>query len=145
MMQSTTSSPNSSWMLDSGASNHYTSNKEHFMTFENTAPIPIETASTIVYGYGKGDIVLHLTCGTIRISDVIYVPSMNQHTNLLSIGQLEAKGIEFTFKSGRYFVCKTGGLWATATRRNNVYVCEEINSANSMVSYPAMSSPKDSR
>ena len=151
MMQfaGSTAGSSSAWMLDSGASNHYTSNRASFITFEPTPPIPIETASSIIHGSGKGDIVLRLSCGTIRISDVIYVPSV-LNVNLLSIGQLEAKGIEFTMKNGKCFVWKHGSLWAVASRTNNVYLLHELDltgthTAHSLVSFPALSSDKEPR
>ena len=142
------------WMLDSGASNHYTSNCNCFVTFESTKPVPIESASSLIYGCGKGDVVLHLSCGTISIPDVIYVPSIVKTVNLISIGQLEARGIEFTMKNGKCFVWKQGSLWAIATRINNVYLLCEIDDTHmnqclvsflSSASFPALSSEKDPR
>jgi len=75
------------WMLDSGASNHYTANRNSFATFNKMKPVPIETASKIIYGEAIGDVILELTCGTIRISEVIYALQMVKHTNLISVGQ----------------------------------------------------------
>ena len=148
-MMRSTPLPTSScrWLLNSGASNHYTSNRDYFITFDSSPPIPIETAGGIVYGCGRGDILLPLTCGTIRISNVIHVPSMNARTNLISIGQLESQGLEFTFKRGYCYVWKGGSLWAVASRVSNVYVLDELlpDAANCMVSFPVLASPKEGR
>lgn len=131
--------PSGKWMLDSGASNHYTSDKSCFVTFELISPIRIETASEIIYGQGRGEIILTLNCGTIRIPDVIYVPKLVKDTNLLSVGQLESRGIEFRFKNGKCYMWKQGSLWAVAPRVNNVYYLELIEHAammKQMVSFP---------
>lgn len=160
MMRLTSNSAPSGWMLDSGASNHYTSNRDCFISFEPSNPIPVVTAGGTIYGHSRGDIVLNLTCGSIRITGVIYVPEMAKDTQLISIGQLESKGLEFTFKNGQCFVWKNGSLWAVATRSNNVYLLTELhNVANSAVisypalqlhhvgnqSFPALTSPKEPR
>jgi len=86
------------WMLDSGASNHHTGNRDRFAAFNKIKPIHIETACKIIYGEGIGDVILELACGTIRIPEVIYVPQMVKHTSLRSVGQLEVCGLEFTIK-----------------------------------------------
>jgi len=123
------------WMLDSGASNHYTANRHSFATFNNLTPVPIETASKIIYGIAIGDVILELTCGTIRISEVIYVPQMVNHTNLISVGQLEGHGLEFTIKNGVWNIWKAGSLWAAAQRENNVYFLQELHQAHMMSSH----------
>ena len=87
-------------MLDSGASNHYTASRSVFVSFRKTPRIPIETASDTLYGAGIGDVILHLTCGSIRVTDVMFVPDMIPHTSLISVGQLESKGITFTIDAG---------------------------------------------
>lgn len=146
-MSLTTNSIPSGWMLDSGASNHYTSNRNCFISFHTSNPIPVTTAGGTIYGHGRGDIILNLSCGPIRITDVIYVPEMSKDTQLISIGQLESKGLEFTFRNGKCYVWKNGSLWAVATRSNNVYLLTELQheTTSPIVSFPALTSPKEAR
>ena len=93
-----TSSNNSRWILHSRASNHYIASKSYFVFYRPIPKQPIETASGTIYGEGIGDVELVLTYGSICITDVIHVPAMIANTNLLSVGQLEAKGMTFTIK-----------------------------------------------
>lgn len=50
---------------------------------------------------GKGSVKLHLNGATYVLNDVYYVPDLKN--NLLSIGQLQQKGISFLFQLD---VCK---------------------------------------
>ena len=52
-------------MLDSGALNHYTVSRSAFISFRKIPRVPIQTASDTLYSEGIGDIILHLTCGSI--------------------------------------------------------------------------------
>ena len=131
----------SRWMLDSGASNHYTASRSAFVSFRKTPRMPIDTASNTLYGEGIGDVMLHLTCGSIRISDVIFVPDMISHTSLLSVGQLESKGITFTIEAGTWKMWKNGSLWAIASKEHCVYFLQELSSAPSaLLSFPSTQS-----
>ena len=139
-VQQSPSSGISRWMLDSGASNHYTANRTCFVTYRKIHPLTIETASHPVHAVAIGDVVLHLTCGPIRLTDVMHVPDMVVHTNLISVGQLESKGITFTIKNGVWNLWKEGSLWAIATRDHSVYFLQEISHPSAaMVSFPISS------
>lgn len=133
-------------MLDSGASNHYTLNRDLFVSFHKTKPTPIETASTILFGEGAGDVILNLTCGTIQITNVIYVPKMIKHTSLILIGQLKQRGLTFSIDNGVWKMWRDGSLWAVAKKENNVYFLKEVDTSNKeMVSFPAMGNNKEPR
>lgn len=80
------------WILDSGASSHYTSNLQILCNTQNIKPTPMKTANKIIYATAKGNLVLQLSCGTIYTADVMYAPGILPSTHLISIGQLEAKG-----------------------------------------------------
>jgi len=109
------------WLLDSGASNHYTSDKSCFHTLKEIKPREVETASGHVWGTAIGDVILRLSCGTISIPDVMYVPGLNNNTYLISIGQLEDRGLEFHFKQRKCLIYKGGSLWAIGEKSNMVY------------------------
>lgn len=43
------------------------------------------------------------------------------NTHLISVGQLESKGLEFSMKNGKCYVFRLGALWAVAQREICVY------------------------
>jgi len=122
-----TKNGNPRWLMDSGASNHYTSNHQLPTNAIVIDPTPIKTANEIIHATAKGYLVLYLSCGTISIADVMYSTDLLPNTHLISIGQLEAKGLEFTLKNGKRFIFKQGTLWAVANRGDFVYCLEECS------------------
>lgn len=124
-------------MLDSGASNHYSANKSAFMTYRQITPIPIETASHVIHAVGTGDVIIHLTCSPIPLFDILHVPQMISQASIISVGQLETKGIEFAIKNGIWNLYKYGSLWAVAIREKCVYFLQEMtHSSHVMISFP---------
>ena len=99
MIRDTRDLPNdgSRWLLDSGASHHYTCDRSVFTSsfWPLVPPRKVETASGHVLAKGIGDVVVRFVCGTVLITDVMWAPDLNKNTYLLSIGQLEAKGLQF--------------------------------------------------
>ena len=90
----------STWLLDSGATNHVCCSKEMLSSLE-----PFE--STIKVGDGRQLAVKGIgivTCrlnidkkvNTINISDILYVPDFS--TNLISVGILSKKGYEVLYQ-----------------------------------------------
>lgn len=80
------------WFLDSGCSNHMTGNKEWFSEleerFRHTVKLGNDTRMAVV---AKGSVRLQMN-GIIQvISDVFYIHELK--SNLLSIGQLQEKGL----------------------------------------------------
>ena len=81
--------------------------------------------------------LLNLSCGVIRIPDVVYVPDLKEHTNLISVGQLEDSGIEIPMRNGRCYVWHKGSLWASGKRKHFVYYLDEMTEAvNNLITYP---------
>ena len=117
----------SRWLLDSGASNHYTSNVHLLTDVYSIQPTPVETANKVIHATAKGTLILHLTCGTICITDVMYVPDLLPNTHIILIGQLESKGLEFHMRNGKCYMFKLGALWAVAPRENFVYYLQECS------------------
>ena len=80
------------WILDSGASQHFTSSKEDFIDFEvvtNAPEVKTASAKAILRIEGKGSILLsHLVenqgVRTTRIYPVLYIPGLS--VKLLSMG-----------------------------------------------------------
>lgn len=125
------------WLLDSGASHHYTCDRSLFTSYrELSPPTQVETASGHVSATGIGSITLRLFGGSVVIPNVMWVPSLNKNTYLLSLGQLEANGLQFRFQQGGCYIFQPDGtLWAIASRRNFVYYLHEL-SDDSITHYP---------
>lgn len=116
------------WHLDSGATDHMTSQRSKvtdFMPCESA----VETAnreSIKVEGKGRVEIQLSEQCGgtNITLEDVLYVPALNG--NLLSVGRIEERGLQVTFAAGKAFVSKDNGeVVLTATKQGRLYTVKE--------------------
>jgi len=133
------------WLLDSGASNHYTSDKSCFYTLKEIKPREVETASGHVWGIAIGEVILRLSYGTISIPHVMYVPELNNNTYLISIGQLEDRGLEFHFKQRKCLIYKGGSLWAVGEKSNMVYWLYQLGDPclqQQTTSFPTIDSAK---
>ena len=79
------------WMLDSGASLHFTNDLDDFIEYEAIAPVLIRTATTVTHVVGRGTVILTVDGVAIRISPVYYIPDLT--TRLLSLGQFMRSGL----------------------------------------------------
>lgn len=84
------------WFLDSGCSNHMCGNKEYFSDFDGIFRDSVKLGNnTSMAVLGKGNVRLQVN-GLIQIfTGVFYVPELKN--NLLSIGQLQEKGLTVLF------------------------------------------------
>nr|GEZ46261.1 hypothetical protein [Tanacetum cinerariifolium] len=90
------------WFLDSGCSNHMCGDKDRFIDLDSRFSNSVKLGNnTRMMVSGKGSVKLFLNGATYVIKDVYYVPDLKN--NLLSIGQLQQKGLSFLFQS---VVCK---------------------------------------
>ena len=64
------------WLIDSGASNHYTAMRHILSEFHSTPDITIQTGSGFVVGKGIGNVTIHSSLGVRKIHDVIWVPML---------------------------------------------------------------------
>lgn len=87
------------WFLDSGCSNHMCGNQGMFSsldtTFSHTVKLGNNTKMKVI---GKGVVKLVLKGISYVIGDVYCVPELKN--NLLSVGQLQEKGLGLLFKDG---------------------------------------------
>jgi len=87
------------WFLDSGCSNHMCGNKDMFCELNEEFRQPVKLGNnTRMTVLGKGKIKLFLDGMQHMVTDVFYVPELKN--NLLSIGQLQEKGLTILIKSG---------------------------------------------
>nr|KYP72493.1 Retrovirus-related Pol polyprotein from transposon TNT 1-94 [Cajanus cajan] len=86
-----------SWLIDSGCTHHMTYDEELFKELDRTivSKVRIGNADRIAVK-GKGTIAIENCLGTKIITDVLFVPEINQ--NLLSVGQLLEKGYKILFE-----------------------------------------------
>eukprot|EP00253_Pinus_taeda_P019375 PITA_19375 len=101
---STTAPPDSlgSWLIDSGASRHFTGYKESLSNLiENETNLEIVFGDNAKYPMkGVGNVTLQLNQGnTIHLQEVLYVPNLKK--NLVSVSAMEDKGYKVTFIDGK--------------------------------------------
>jgi hypothetical protein len=90
------------WYLDSGCSNHMCGKRQFFSDFDGTYRHSMKLGNnTRMEVIGKGNIRLEIKGTTQVIMDVYYVPDLKN--NLLSIGQLQERGLIILIKNG---VCR---------------------------------------
>ncbi|KAM7489733.1 hypothetical protein LguiB_027217 [Lonicera macranthoides] len=104
-----TNSSTESWLIDSGCTNHMTYDRELFRELDLTAisKVRIGNGARIAVK-GKGTVALEGRTGLKLISDVLYVPKINQ--NLLSVTQLLEKGYKVLFEDKHCVIKDTKGI-----------------------------------
>ncbi|XP_019263915.1 PREDICTED: uncharacterized protein LOC109241607 [Nicotiana attenuata] len=97
------------WLIDSGCTNHMTYDRNLFKEFTSIGnkKVRIENSDYIL-AKRKGTVAIPTNSGTKKISDVLYVPDIDQ--NLLSVGQLIEKGFKVSFEDKYYFIYDATGL-----------------------------------
>nr|GEU60672.1 hypothetical protein [Tanacetum cinerariifolium] len=116
------------WFLDSGCSIHMCGNKDRFVDLDLgfTCSVKLGNNSRMMV-VGKGNVKLFLNESTYVIKDVYHVPDLKN--NLLSIGQLQQKGLSFLLQSD---VCKVfhqekGLIFQSFMSKNRMFpISEEI-------------------
>ena len=81
------------WMLDSGASCHFTNNIDDFVDYEeNVGPERVvRTANGSTSIAGRGTVIFTVNNERIRLYPVFYIPDLNDR--LLSLGQFHRSGL----------------------------------------------------
>ena len=103
-----TSSSTKSWLIDSGCTNHMTYDQELFKELDKTAISKVRIGNgAYLEVKGKGTVAIKGHTDLKLISNVLYVPEINQ--NLLSVGQLMEKGYKVLFEDSRCLITDTQG------------------------------------
>ncbi|KAK2390546.1 Plant stearoyl-acyl-carrier-protein desaturase family protein [Trifolium repens] len=93
----TTNKPSKEWLIDSGCTNHMTYDRDLFKELNKTSISKVRIGNgeqSAVEGIGTTSIKTH--AGMKQISNVLYVPEINQ--NLLSVAQLLEKNYKVIFE-----------------------------------------------
>ncbi|UYV68055.1 hypothetical protein LAZ67_5002921 [Cordylochernes scorpioides] len=116
-----------SWIADSGATDHMTSRREWFSTFEEIPegvhPVCLEDGKKI-YAKGKGniDILSYVDSQKINATllDVLYIPELE--TNLFSISTATKHGLTLICKGNQIKLTKNSKVLVTGIKENsNLY------------------------
>ena len=94
---STSNSSSDSWLIDSGWTNHMTNDMKLFKDLDKTIVSKVKIGNgDFISVKGKGTVSIESLTGLKYISDVLYVPDIDQ--NLLSVAQLVEKGFKVIFE-----------------------------------------------
>ena len=96
------------WFIDRGCTNYMTYDRELFRELEKTAISKVRVWNGAhITVKDKGTVVIESHTGLKLISDVLYVPEINQ--NLLSVTQLLEKGYKVLFEDKNNMIKDTEG------------------------------------
>ncbi|KAG8490543.1 hypothetical protein CXB51_013685 [Gossypium anomalum] len=88
-----------SWLVDSGCSHHMAADVNLFKELDKSFSSRIRIGNgSLIEANGRGDVLISSSSGNKLITDMLYVPDIDQ--NLLSVGQLVEKGYSLFFRSG---------------------------------------------
>jgi transposase InsO family protein len=103
-----TRSSSECWLIDSGCTNHMTYDRTLFKDLTPTQISKVRIGNGVyIAAKGKGTVVISTSSGIKTISDVLYVPDIDQ--NLLSVGQLIEKGFKVSFENKLCIIFDTTG------------------------------------
>lgn len=92
------------WFVDSGCSNHMCGDRSMFSSLDTTFTHSVKLGKNHKLDVsGKGAVKIKLQGVCYVLSDVYYVPDLRN--NLLSVGQLQEKGLDVLFKGGTQKKC----------------------------------------
>ncbi|KAA0036921.1 ty1-copia retrotransposon protein [Cucumis melo var. makuwa] len=116
------------WILDTGASRHFCTNRELLHDYEDTADGECvfmgnsATAGVI----GKGKVILKLTSSkTLSLSNVLYVPSLRR--NLVSGSLLNRAGLKIVLEGDKVVLTKNGDFVGKGYLSNGLFVLNTIS------------------
>jgi hypothetical protein len=110
--------------LNTCASSHMTFNRNISISLDATKQIDLEVAEgTIIRSVGRGTISVPIGNGKLKLTDVHYVPQIS--ANLISVSQLEMRGLAFSIQSGGAVSITRNGTKVGAGRcHGHLYILE---------------------
>src|SRR5436190_13941341 len=124
----------SEWFVDSGATAHMSPNKMLFEQIQDNKDFTVTIANNEkIHSEGIGNIKIKTELGEKEIKDAIYVPEIK--ANLLSVSKMTEKGHVVIFDDKKCTVYNEDrDVIVTATKRNDLYVLNELSSEQSFLS-----------
>ena len=98
------------WLIDRGASNHYTSLRHILSDFKPIPRVKIITGKGYVTAVGIGNVTLHTSVGLRTVFDVMWVPELTGPHHLLSIPQLISKRCDIRMSIGGASIYNKDGI-----------------------------------
>jgi len=123
----------SDWFLDSGATRHMCNDDQRFMVLKDTIRSKVYTAAEhCVDSSSAGEINLIVknrgSKNTIKLKDTMHVLALRN--NLVSVSTITDNGYTVVFdKYHAKIKRKDGSIALTATKKNQLYVVDEINNS----------------
>jgi len=117
----------SKWVLDSGATNHMTSDRTQFQHINPVqTPILIANGATMM-AEGEGDVLLNLTVKDVKtpviLKKVLYVPEMGS-SGLISVRYIQAAGAVVSFAENTVSNRHGRKLYGIAKLEQNAYLLQ---------------------
>ena len=129
------------WWIDTGATRHVCSTREHFSTFK-----PVSTGEKMYMAnsatsaiMGEGSVVLKMTSGKeVTLNNVLFVPELRK--NLISGSVLSKHGFKIVIESDKIVLSKSGmyvgkGYVVDGLFKMNVLVLKEMNKTSTSLTY----------
>ncbi|RDX90884.1 hypothetical protein CR513_27213, partial [Mucuna pruriens] len=128
------------WLIDSGYTNHMTYDKSLFKDLKPTNVSKVRIGNDISIE-GKGTIVISKSLGRKIISDVLYIPNIDQ--NFLSVGQLIEKGFKVSFKYQHYLIYDIAGHEFLKIKASHLIQHRRSRQSTTLKSVPQNSTTRD--
>ena len=134
---STQTTPKNEWILDSGASDHYTCNKNALTNMTQlNEPRIIKTANGMSSCEYVGDVCIDIDQSsssstissqfdTLRLTDVLYVPDF--HVNLVRMSRIEKTGARFVVGGGKAEIRRGGVVQLVFPHIDNLYIIKSTH------------------
>ena len=108
------------WVIDSGASQHISAQRERFRDYQTISPLKIQIGDgSEIEAVGKGNITLETDGASITLNDDLYVPDIG--TNLLSVAKATDHGHNLAFSPTGCQIRGTG-VQINGVREGNIYL-----------------------
>nr|GEX61724.1 copia-type polyprotein [Tanacetum cinerariifolium] len=124
------------WFFDSGCSNHMSGNKEWFTdldeNFKHTVKLGNDSRINVT---GRGNVRMKVNGITQVITSVYYIPELK--TNLLSVGQLQEKGLAVLIQNNmcKVFHSRRGVIMQAEMSGNRMFYFKAVMASSSSNCY----------
>lgn len=105
------------WLIDSGCTSHMTKYLSFFTSIDRSIQPKVKLGNgEVVQAKGKGTIAINTKKGTKMITNVLYIPELDQ--NLLSVAQMLRNGYAVAFKEKFCFITNVHGTEIAKLKMN---------------------------